>query len=98
MNNSKSTKDSWFIGYLRSGNEIFQEHCVHMPADLVGNRLAVFAQSGFGKTNAVKVILWEGLGQPYGKLVFDRRGEYIPDTTNEDGETVPGLLHHPAAR
>ena len=35
----------WLIGHLRSGNEVLERHSVHMPDDLVGNRLAVFAQS-----------------------------------------------------
>ncbi len=96
--NDKS-KQPWLIGNLRSGNEIFEKHCVHMPSDLVGNRLAVFAQSGFGKTNAVKVILWGAIEDgTYGKLVFDRRGEYVPDTTNEYGEAVPGLAHQPLSK
>ena len=92
------SQQHWHIGHLRSGNEELKKHSVHMPSDLVGNRLAVFAQSGFGKTNAVKVILWGAISEPYGKLVFDRRGEYVPDTTNEYGETVPGLAHHPQAK
>jgi hypothetical protein len=92
------SQQPWLIGYLRSGNEVLESHGVHMPSDLIGNRLAVFAQSGFGKTNAVKVILWGAIDEPYGKLVFDRRGEYVPDTTNEYGEKVPGLACHPLAQ
>lgn len=88
----------WKIGQLRSGSKILKNHKVSMPEGLVGNRLAVFAQSGFGKTNAIKVILWGAMEQGYGKLVFDRRGEYVPDTTNEAGETVPGLAQHPKAK
>lgn len=93
-----SDKLPWKIGYLRSGSKELTDHEVSMPEDLVGNRLAVFAQSGFGKTNAIKVILWGAMQQPYGKLVFDRRGEYVPDTTNESGEIVLGLNHHPDAK
>jgi hypothetical protein len=94
MNQVRGAQQPWHIGLLRSGNEVLTKHSVHMPADLIGNRLAVFAQSGFGKTNAVKVILWGAMDRPYGKLVFDRRGEYAPDTTNERGEQVPGLACH----
>lgn len=93
-----NTQQGWKIGYLRSGSKVFKNHLVSMPEGLVGNRLAVFAQSGFGKTNAIKVILWGAMDQPYGKLVFDRRGEYVPDTSNETGDTVPGLAHHSNAR
>lgn len=88
----------WKIGNLRSGTKVLNKYHVSMPERLVGNRLAVFAQSGFGKTNAIKVILWGAMEHSYGKLVFDRRGEYVPDTTNEIGETVPGLRHHPNAQ
>lgn len=93
-----NTRSPWKIGYLRSGRELLANHSVSMPEGLVGNRLAVFAQSGFGKTNAIKVILWGAMEQPYGKLVFDRRGEYVPNTSNESGEEVLGLAHHPNAR
>lgn len=88
----------WPLGFLRSGNEFLPNHKVNMPRDLIGNRMAVFAQSGFGKTNAVKVILWGALERNYGKLVFDRRGEYVPDTTNENGDISYGLCHHPLAK
>jgi hypothetical protein len=97
MYHNDELRRPWVIGHLRSGNEVLERHSVHMPSDLVGNRLAVFAQSGFGKTNAAKVMLWGAIDEPYGKLVFDQRGEYVPDTTNEYGEEVPGLAHHPVA-
>jgi uncharacterized protein len=87
----------WKIGYLRSGNKILQKHLVSMPEALVGNRLAVFAQSGFGKTNAVKVMLLGAMNQSYGKLIFDRRGEYVPNTSDERGK-VWGLVNHPNAK
>jgi DNA helicase HerA-like ATPase len=48
-------------------------------------RTMVFAQSGFGKTNLVKVLLYNIIGDAkYGKLVFDLNGEYVlngPKTT-----------------
>lgn len=51
---------------------------------LRGKRTMVFAQSGFGKTNLVKVLLYHILGDTnYGKLIFDLNGEYFmkgPDT------------------
>ena len=38
----------------------------------------VFSQSGFGKTNLVKVLLYHMIGDTkYGKLVFDLNGEYF---------------------
>ena len=38
----------------------------------------IFAQSGFGKTNLVKVLLHYMIGDiSYGKLIFDLNGEYF---------------------
>lgn len=45
---------------------------------LKSKRTMVFAQSGFGKTNLVKVLLNHILGDTsYGKLIFDLDGEYF---------------------
>jgi len=41
-------------------------------------RTMVFAQSGFGKTNLIKVLLYHIIGDArYGKLIFDLNGEYF---------------------
>ncbi|RJQ38742.1 MAG: ATP-binding protein [Dehalococcoidia bacterium] len=41
-------------------------------------RTMVFAQSGFGKTNLIKVLLYQTIGDvSYGKLIFDLNGEYF---------------------
>jgi len=40
-------------------------------------RTMIFAQSGFGKTNLMKVMLYHMIGNTtYGKLIFDLNGEY----------------------
>jgi DNA helicase HerA-like ATPase len=48
------------------------------------NRTMVFAQSGFGKTNLVKLLLYHMINDTScGKLIFDLNGEYFikgPDT------------------
>jgi len=41
-------------------------------------RTMIFAQSGFGKTNLVKVLLYHIIGDTkFGKLIFDLNGEYF---------------------
>lgn len=45
---------------------------------LRNKRTMVFAQSGFGKTNLIKVLLYNMIGDTsYGKLIFDLNGEYF---------------------
>lgn len=87
------------LGYLRDGGEVLHDYRVVIRDQFKGNRTALFAQSGKGKTNLVKVILfWILFNSTYGKLVFDYKGEYVPWTQNERGERVPGLCEHPLAR
>lgn len=68
------------IGQLCIGEEIHKD-----KGDILFNvqrlrekRTMVFAQSGFGKTNLVKVLLYHIIGDTsYGKLIFDLNGEYF---------------------
>ena len=51
---------------------------------LKSKRTMVFAQSGFGKTNLVKVLLYHTMGDTsFGKLVFDLNGEYYSKTASQ---------------
>lgn len=50
---------------------------------LRSKRTMIFAQSGFGKTNLMKVLLYHIVGDnSFGKLVFDLNGEYFSKTTS----------------
>jgi DNA helicase HerA-like ATPase len=68
------------IGHLCIGEEIHKEkgEILFDPQRLRERRTMVFAQSGFGKTNLIKVLLYHIIGDTsYGKLVFDLNGEYF---------------------
>jgi len=53
---------------------------------LRNRRTMIFAQSGFGKTNLVKVLLYNMIGDTsYGKLIFDLNGEYFRRGTRTYG-------------
>ncbi len=76
--------------------------------NLVARRTFVFAQSGFGKSNLVKLLFSElyretpriqkrgGRMEPVGTLIFDRDGEYFwPDDKGRPGLCdVPHLKNH----
>jgi len=67
------------IGYLCIGENIYQDKgdILFDVQKLRDKRTMVFAQSGFGKTNLVKVLLYHIIGDTsYGKLIFDLNGEY----------------------
>jgi DNA helicase HerA-like ATPase len=53
---------------------------------LRNKRTMIFAQSGFGKTNLMKVMLYHMMGDTaYGKLIFDLNGEYYLKSTSTYG-------------
>jgi len=68
------------IGQLCIGEEIHEDKgdILFDVQRLRERRTMVFAQSGFGKTNLVKVLLYHIIGNTsYGKLIFDLNGEYF---------------------
>ena len=68
------------IGYMCIGEDVHtQKGEILFNLDrLRSRRTMVFAQSGFGKTNLVKVLIYQAIRDTsYGKLVFDLNGEYV---------------------
>lgn len=71
------------LGQLCIGEEIQTDkgEILFDTRRLKSKRTMVFAQSGFGKTNLVKVLLYHTIGdKSFGKLVFDLNGEYYSKT------------------
>jgi DNA helicase HerA-like ATPase len=76
------------IGYLCVGETVFTDKGkILFNIDKLRNkRTMIFAQSGFGKTNLVKVLLYHMTdNNSYGKLVFDLNGEYFLRGTSTYG-------------
>jgi len=67
------------IGHLCIGDKVHEDKgdILFDTKRLQEKRTMVFAQSGFGKTNLVKVLIYRVIGDTsYGKLIFDLNGEY----------------------
>jgi uncharacterized protein len=76
------------IGHLCIGEDIQADKgdILFDIARLRERRTMVFAQSGFGKTNLVKVLLFNIIGDTsFGKLIFDLNGEYFLKGQNTYG-------------
>lgn len=76
------------IGHLCVGETVFRDkgQILFRIDKLRNKRTMIFAQSGFGKTNLVKVLLYHMTGNnSYGKLVFDLNGEYFLRGTSTYG-------------
>lgn len=77
---NKTNENGAEIGYLCVGETVFQgKGLILFKIDKLRNkRTMVFAQSAFGKTNLVKLLLYHMTRDTsYGKLIFDLNGEYF---------------------
>ena len=83
-----ANKEGIPIGKLCIGEEIKidKKYILFDIEKLRNKRTMIFAQSGFGKTNLMKVLLYNMLGDTkYGKLIFDLNGEYCLKSKNTYG-------------
>ena len=74
------------LGHLCIGEDVQKEkgEILFDTTRLKSKRTMVFAQSGFGKTNLVKVLLYHTISDnSFGKLVFDLNGEYYSRTASK---------------
>lgn len=77
---NKTNENGVEVGYLCVGETVFKDKgpILFEIGKLRNKRTMVFAQSGFGKTNLVKVLLYHMTRDTsYGKLIFDLNGEYF---------------------
>lgn len=76
-------RDGAKIGFLCIGEDVHKDKEILFDVNkLREKRTMVFAQSGFGKTNLVKVLVYNMIGDnSYGKLIFDLNGEYFLRST-----------------
>ncbi|MBC7127044.1 MAG: ATP-binding protein [Candidatus Methanosuratus sp.] len=81
-----------FIGNIRSGSRTLPVEYSMDGEKLLSHHVLVSAQTGRGKSNLVKVLLWEGMRhRKFGILVMDVHNEYYGTPTS------PGLKDHPDA-
>jgi len=75
------------IGSLCIGEDVYEDKEILFDVNkLKEKRTMVFAQSGFGKTNLVKLLIYNIIGNTkYGKLIFDLNGEYFLKSTKTYG-------------
>jgi hypothetical protein len=85
---NKANENGAPIGSLCIGETIFSDkgQILFKIDKLRSKRTMIFAQSGFGKTNLVKVLLYYMTrDNSYGKLIFDLNGEYFLRGTSTYG-------------
>ena len=88
----KKPKNEIFLGRIRSGSKVLDFNYYLDGDDLLSHHALISAQTGRGKSNLVKVMLWETMKQNrFGMLVFDVHNEYFGAPGGR------GLRDHPGA-
>lgn len=84
---NRTNENGTDIGFLCIGEDYSEENKIKFDVSkLKEKRTMVFAQSGFGKTNLMKVLISNTIGDTkYGKLIFDLNGEYYQKSTRNYG-------------
>lgn len=84
------------IGLVVSGQRPIPELPVRIPAKILSQHMGVFATTGMGKSNFMKVFCASAISaRQFGLLIIDPHGEYAAGLSS-DYESR-GLLHHPDA-
>ena len=81
-----------YLGKIRSGSKVLEVDIYLDGFNAFSHHIVIPATTGRGKSNLVKVILWDVLGSDnFGILVLDPHDEYY-------GRHSKGLKDHPAAK
>ncbi len=99
------------IGYLRNGSRLVEEIPVALHSEAMDHHMGVFATTGMGKSNFMKVFAASCMRlaargkSRFGLLIVDPHGEYLkgrPCERAHPSQEIPGrsclLLHGPEER
>ncbi|MCB0537616.1 MAG: DUF87 domain-containing protein [Bacteroidetes bacterium] len=93
---NKTNENGIKLGNLCIGDDLVEEREVLFDIKkLRAKRTMVFAQSGFGKTNLMKVLISRAFeDKTVGKLVFDLEGEYFLKSNVQKTYGIADIDHH----
>jgi hypothetical protein len=87
------------VGALKSGQEILREVKVALHSRVMPQHMGVFATTGMGKSNFMKVFCASSMkARRFGLLLVDPHGEYVAGGISSTGQPTEGLIHYQAGR
>ncbi|MDD1724195.1 MAG: DUF87 domain-containing protein [Methanospirillum sp.] len=85
------------VGTVTSGNQRMVDLPVGIPSSVLNQHLGIFATTGMGKSNLMKVFCASAIvSRKVGILLTDPHGEYA--TGQPGNPDSRGLVHHPLAK
>jgi len=87
------------IGTMISGSGVIKDLTVALPERVLVQHMGVFATTGMGKSNFMKVFCASAMkSRKFGLLIVDPHGEYIGGLRGISGEIMQGLYHYEKGR
>ena len=85
------------VGFMMSGNQRVVDLPIGIPASVLNQHLGIFATTGMGKSNLMKVFCAYSINsRNAGILLTDPLGEYATGPPGDPNSR--GLVHHPKAQ
>jgi uncharacterized protein len=88
------------VGLMKSGQDVIRDVKVRIHSDVLPQHMGVFATTGMGKSNFMKVFCASCMKErQFGLLMVDPHGEYLHGKgKSQDGRQLRGLIHVDNAR
>ncbi|MDD2473235.1 MULTISPECIES: ATP-binding protein [unclassified Methanoculleus] len=87
------------VGVMKTGQGVLQDVKVALHAAVMRQHMGVFATTGMGKSNFMKVFCASCMrAREFGLLIVDPHGEYVAGGRSSSGKDTRGLLHYQAGR
>ncbi|RXE55069.1 hypothetical protein ABH15_12580 [Methanoculleus taiwanensis] len=87
------------VGVMKSGQGVLQDVKVSLHAAVMRQHMGVFATTGMGKSNFMKVFCASCMAaRQFGLLIVDPHGEYVAGGRSSSGLPTKGLVHYQAGR
>ncbi|MCM2466098.1 ATP-binding protein [Methanoculleus oceani] len=87
------------VGVMKTGQGVLKDVRVALHSVVMRQHMGVFATTGMGKSNFMKVFCASCMqARQFGLLIVDPHGEYVAGGRSSSGEATRGLLHYQAGR
>jgi hypothetical protein len=85
------------VGSLKSGQEVLRDVKVALHSRVMPQHMGVFATTGMGKSNFMKVFCASCMkARRFGLVLVDPHGEYVAGGASATGQPTEGLVHYQA--
>lgn len=86
------------VGQMRAGLGVLEGVTVSIPSEMLSSHMGVFATTGMGKSNFMKVFCASAMRRRlFGVLMVDPHGEYVTGYRSR-GRKIKGLIEYTAAK